>query len=183
MEKMLRVCVLVALLGAASSLSCRWMKDKFHQHSQEALALLEVMASNSTNSTEDADVDHPLAFPEDLYLQASNASAEDKVAFTVQVLRGVSGLFEEEHGAASWEESSVENFLSVVDRQADELSSCMGSHGRKKKSPKLLMYFRRLSQLVLKKQEHSAEAWEMIRTESHHLLSRVDLLVSSLTDN
>uniref|UniRef100_A0A672GYB0 Interferon a3-like n=1 Tax=Salarias fasciatus TaxID=181472 RepID=A0A672GYB0_SALFA len=188
LNKMLFVCLFVALFSAGSSLSCRWMNDKFQQHSEESMALLDhmVRTNNSTNTTEDAELDASLAFPYSLYNQASNASDEDKLAFIVHVLREVCGLFEEDYSAASWEESTVEDFLIVLNRQADELSSCVSSqpttslHGRKKKSPKLQMYFKRLSQLVLKKKEHSAEAWELIRTEIQLHLERADLLASSL---
>uniref|UniRef100_A0A672GYD0 Interferon a3-like n=1 Tax=Salarias fasciatus TaxID=181472 RepID=A0A672GYD0_SALFA len=178
LNKMLFVCLFVALFSAGSSLSCRWMNDKFQQHSEESMALLDHMTNNSTNTTEDAELDASLAFPYSLYNQASNASDEDKLAFTVHVLREVCGLFEEDYSAASWEESTVEDFLIVLNRQADELSSCMGSHGRKKKSPKLQMYFKRLSHQIvgLLTCFHSAEAWELIRTEIQRHLQRADLV-------
>lgn len=52
--------------------------------------------------------------------------AEEKVAFTVQVLKEVCALMEEDDSSSSWEEVTVENFLSVVNKQADELLSCVG---------------------------------------------------------
>lgn len=52
--------------------------------------------------------------------------AEDKLAFTVQVLEEVAALFEEDHSsAASWEESTVEDFVNVVTQQADGLRPCV----------------------------------------------------------
>uniref|UniRef100_A0A4W6GAY1 Uncharacterized protein n=1 Tax=Lates calcarifer TaxID=8187 RepID=A0A4W6GAY1_LATCA len=84
---------------AGSSLSCRWMDHKFRQYSENSLDLLDTMVNNSTNSTEDAEVEDTVAFPNDLYSQASKASAEDKLGFTVQVLEEMAVLFEEDHSA------------------------------------------------------------------------------------
>ncbi|XP_051273606.1 interferon a3-like isoform X2 [Dicentrarchus labrax] len=170
-----------SLYSAGSSLSCRWIMDhKFRQHSENSLALLDTMANNSTNTTEDAEVEDTVAFPNLLYRQASKASAEDQLAFTVQILDETAALFEEDHSSASWEENTVEDFVNVVTRQADNLRSCIGSHGHKKKNTKLHMHFRRLSHHVLKKMGHSAEAWELIRKEIKTHLMRADQLVSSL---
>lgn len=104
--------------------------------------------NNSTNSnTEDAA--DTVAFPNDLYRQAFNASvshtahietcgfhrifnkrllllqAEDKMAFTVQVLNETAALFEEDYSAASWDENTVDNFVNVITQQADSLRSCV----------------------------------------------------------
>lgn len=92
-----------------------------------------------------------MVFPNDLYRQAFNASvshtahiescgfhrmfnkcllllllqAEDKMAFTVQVLNETAALFEEDYSAASWDENTVENFVNVISQQADSLRSCV----------------------------------------------------------
>ncbi|XP_051273607.1 interferon a3-like [Dicentrarchus labrax] len=175
------VCLSLSLYSAGSSLSCRWIMDhKFRQHSENSLALLDTMANNSTNTTEDAEVEDTVAFPNLLYRQASKASAEDQLAFTVQILNETAALFEEDHSSASWEENTVEDFVNVVTQQADNLRSCIGSHGHKKTNKKLQMYFMKLSSHVLKKMGHSAEAWELIRTEIKTHLMRADQLVSSL---
>ncbi|XP_050923075.1 uncharacterized protein LOC127139318 [Lates calcarifer] len=110
-----------------------------------------MQVNNSTNSTEDAEVEDTVAFPNDLYSQASKASAEDKLGFTVQVLEEMAVLFEEDHSAASWEESTVKDFVNIVTQQADGLHSCTGSHSHKKKNKKLHMYFKRLSGHVLER--------------------------------
>ncbi|XP_030256846.1 interferon a3-like [Sparus aurata] len=180
LSRILLVCLSLSVNSAASSLSCRWITaGKFKQHSEKYLELLDTMANNSTNSTEDDEVKN--TFPDDLYSQASNSSAEDKLAFTAQVLKEMSVLFEEDHSSASWEENTVENFVNVVTQQADELRSCIGSHGHKKKNKKLHMYFQRLSSHFLKKMGHSAEAWELIREEVKFHLERLYLLVTSAT--
>ncbi|XP_051795915.1 interferon a3-like [Acanthochromis polyacanthus] len=134
------------------------MEEKFRQHSEDLLELLDTMGNNSTNITE-AEDQNSVVFPNKLYSQKSNASAalllllllqdEDKLAFVVQVLQEAAALFEEDHSSASWEESTAENFLNLLNKQADELSSCIGS--QKKKNTKLHMYFKRLSVQVLKK--------------------------------
>ncbi|KAF3704170.1 Interferon a3 [Channa argus] len=146
------VCLFLALCSAASSLSCSWMDHKFRQFSKNSLDLIDTMAKNSTNTTGGAEEDDTVTFPSDLYSQASKASAEDKLDFTVQVLEEVVRLFEADHSSASWQESTVENFLNIVTRQAEGLRSC----------------------------GHSAEAWELIRKEITTHLLRTDPLVSSL---
>ncbi|CAB1444633.1 unnamed protein product [Pleuronectes platessa] len=102
----------LGLSVAGSALSCRWMDHKFKQLSENSLDLLEMMAHNSTNSTEDVEV----SFPEDLL--------RIKLALTVQVLEEVVLLFEEDHSAASWDERRLEDFLNVMSRQAVGLRSC-----------------------------------------------------------
>uniref|UniRef100_A0A3Q1GJR5 Interferon a3-like n=1 Tax=Acanthochromis polyacanthus TaxID=80966 RepID=A0A3Q1GJR5_9TELE len=139
-----------------------------------------MQGNNSTNITE-AEDQNSVVFPNKLYSQKSNASDEDKLAFVVQVLQEAAALFEEDHSSASWEESTAENFLNLLNKQADELSSCIGS--QKKKNTKLHMYFKRLSVQVLKKMGHSAEAWELIRTETELHLMRVHQLASSVSSS
>ncbi|XP_047465707.1 uncharacterized protein LOC125022810 [Mugil cephalus] len=170
-------CLLLGLYSSGSSLSCRWMNHKFKQYSENSLDLIDAMANNSTNSTEDAGTEDTVVFPYHLYSHASKASAGDKLAFTVQVLKEVAALFEEDYSSASWEESTVENFLNVVNKQADELNSCIVSHTKNKK---LEMYFKKLSNRVLKQKGHSSEAWELVREEIKAHLMRVDQLGASL---
>ena len=104
MMKMMMVVVCVCLMSlggfsAASSLSCRWMDQKFTQHSEDSLKLIKTMvsellhfcsitlllylsvyfimcvcvcvmqANNSTNTTENT-----VDFPNELYSQAAKAS-------------------------------------------------------------------------------------------------------------
>ncbi|XP_034425782.1 interferon a3-like [Hippoglossus hippoglossus] len=168
--------VCLGLSVAGSALSCRWMDQKFKQLSENSLDLLEMMAHNSTNSTEDVEV----SFPEDLYSQKSKASDEDKLALTVQVLEEVVLLFEEDHRAASWGERRLDDFLNVMSRQADGLRSCIVSHIHKKKNKKLRMYFKRLSRHLLHRLDYTAESWELIRKQIESHLMRSDLLLSSL---
>ncbi|KAM8836930.1 interferon a3-like [Spinachia spinachia] len=141
--------------------------------------LLDTMAHNSTNATEEAEIN----FPNDLYSQAAKASADDKLRFSIQVLEEMVALFEEDHSNASWEEQTVEHFLIVVTQQADGLHSCIRSHGHKKKNKKLQMYFKRLSRRVLEQMGHSAESWELIRREMEAHLMKTDQLVLSLLNS
>uniref|UniRef100_A0A3Q4I549 Uncharacterized protein n=1 Tax=Neolamprologus brichardi TaxID=32507 RepID=A0A3Q4I549_NEOBR len=98
MNRILFACLFLALSTAGSSLSCRWMDHKFRQHNEETLNLLDTMVSD-----------------------------EDKLAFTVQILEEVAALFEEDHSSASWEDSEVRNLLNIVNKQAEELHSCVSS--------------------------------------------------------
>ncbi|CAI5658287.1 unnamed protein product [Oreochromis niloticus] len=179
MMRIFFACLFLGLFTAGSSLSCRWMDHKFRQHNEETLNLLDTMAYNSTNITE---VEVTVVFPNHLYRQVSKASDEDKLAFTVQVLEEVAALFEEDHSSASWEDSTVRNLLNIFNKQAEELHSCIGSHSHKKKNSQLYfktkMYFKRLSDDVLKKKGHSAEAWEVIRKETKAHLMRAEQLAS-----
>ncbi|KAL6094562.1 uncharacterized protein ACO6RY_15942 [Pungitius sinensis] len=176
--RMFLVCVSLSLYSSASSLSCRWVHHKFSHLSKRSMDLLDTMAHNSTNTTEDAEIN----FPNNLYNQASKASAEDKLRFSVQILEEMVALFEEDHSNASWEEQTVEHFLMVVTQQAEGLHSCIKSHGHKKKNMKLEMYFKRLSRRVLEHMGHSAESWELIRKEMKVHLMKTDQLVLSLTN-
>ncbi|XP_056286094.1 interferon a3-like [Pseudoliparis swirei] len=175
LSRMLLVFLSLSLFSSASSLSCRWMDHKFRQHSHNSLDLIERMAHNSTKTTEDVEVN----FPHHLYSQASKASAEDKLRFTIQILEEMAALFEKDHSNASWEEITVDHFLIVVTQQADGLHSCVKSHGHKKQNKKLRMYFKRLSH-IMEQMGHSAESWELIRKEMKTHLMRADQLASSL---
>uniref|UniRef100_A0A669CWQ0 Uncharacterized protein n=1 Tax=Oreochromis niloticus TaxID=8128 RepID=A0A669CWQ0_ORENI len=178
LNRILFACLFLALSTEGSSLSCRWMDHKFRQHNEETLNLLDTMVSakNVTNTTE---VEVTVAFPNHLYRQA--VAAEDKLAFTVQVLEEVAVLFEEDHSSASWEDGTVRNFLNIVNKQAEELHSCVSSLSRK--TTKLHMYFKRLSHHILKEMGHSAEAWEVIRKETKAHQMRAEQLASSLLSN
>ncbi|GLD60079.1 QKW90613.1 interferon a [Lates japonicus] len=114
LNRILFVCLFLALYSAGSSLSCRWMDHKFRQYSENSLDLLDTMVNNSTN-TEFFEVE-TVAFLM-ICTAASRASAEDKLGFTVEVLEEMAVLFEEDPGA-SWEESTVKDFVSVVTQQA-----------------------------------------------------------------
>uniref|UniRef100_A0A3P9BFE9 Uncharacterized protein n=1 Tax=Maylandia zebra TaxID=106582 RepID=A0A3P9BFE9_9CICH len=123
-------------LNGKSPNTCKWMDHKFRQHNEETLNLLDTMVSWRS-----------LVFPNHLYRQVSISSAEDKLAFTVQVLEEVAALFEEDNSSASWEDSTVRNFLNIVNKQAEELHSCLSSLSKKNSQ----LYFKRLSDDVLKK--------------------------------
>ncbi|XP_030019098.1 interferon a3-like [Sphaeramia orbicularis] len=180
-NKIFFVCLFVSLFCAGASLSCRWM-GKFRQYNEKSLTLLEGMVTNSTNSTVDAAEEDAVAFPDELYKHASKASAEDRLAFTVQILEEVAALFEEDRSPSNetvWEETTVENFINLTTQQADGLRSCIVSHSHKKKNKKLSLYFKRLSHHA-KQMVHSADAWELIRKEAHAHLLRADILVTSV---
>ncbi|KAM7370579.1 hypothetical protein PAMP_010111 [Pampus punctatissimus] len=147
-NRMLFACLMFSLFTAGSSLSCRWLDHKFTQYSEKSLELLATMATNSSNTAEDGE--HEVAFPQDLYTQASKASAVERLGFMVQILEQVAVLFEETHNSTSWEENTVEDFLNVITQQADGLSSCIWSH-KMKKNKKLHMYFKRLSGHILQR--------------------------------
>ncbi|XP_039870329.1 interferon a3-like [Simochromis diagramma] len=135
-----------------------------------------------TNTTKDAEIEHNVAFPNRLYRKTSKATAEDKLAFTVQILEELFALFEEDHSSAPWEENTVENFLNIVNKQAEELRSCIGSHRytTQKVQRRREMYFKRLLNKILKKNGYSAEAWEKIRNITKDHLRQCGFLVNSL---
>uniref|UniRef100_A0A3Q2QJV8 Interferon a3-like n=1 Tax=Fundulus heteroclitus TaxID=8078 RepID=A0A3Q2QJV8_FUNHE len=169
-------CALLALFCACSPLSWWWMDHKFRQYSENSLNLLDMMVRERLLNM-DAEVNTE-PFPHHLYNQASRASAEVKLAFTVQILREVSALFEEDDSSSSWQEITVDHFLNIVNKQADELQLCVSTSDRP--SRRLHSYFRRLSHSVFGQMGHRIEAWERIRREVKDHLIRVDRLVSSL---
>ncbi|XP_039901647.1 interferon a3-like [Simochromis diagramma] len=101
---------------------------------------------------------------------------EDKLAFIVQILKELFALFEKHRSSAPWEENTVENFLSIVDKMAEELNSCVGSHSNTTQ----LTHFKSLSNETLKANGYSAEAWETIRNITEDHLSQCGFLVNSL---
>uniref|UniRef100_A0A673ADV5 Interferon a3-like n=1 Tax=Sphaeramia orbicularis TaxID=375764 RepID=A0A673ADV5_9TELE len=115
------VCLFVSLYSTGSSFSCKWMTHKFRQYSQNSLTLLDTMGNNSGDAEEESTV----AFPNALYRHAFRASAEDRLAFVVQILEEITVLFEEDQSSASWEETTAENFVNIVTQQAHGLRSCV----------------------------------------------------------
>uniref|UniRef100_A0AAQ4QQC5 Uncharacterized protein n=1 Tax=Gasterosteus aculeatus aculeatus TaxID=481459 RepID=A0AAQ4QQC5_GASAC len=172
--RMFLVFVCLSLYSSASSLSCRWVDHKFSHLSRTSMDLLDTLAHNSTNSTEDAENN----FPNNLYSQASKASAEDKLRFSVQILEEMAALFVEDHSNASWDEQTVDHFLFVVTNRQLLVATYSFT-----KNKKLQMYFKRLSHHVLEQMSHSAESWELIRKEMKAHLMKTDQLVLSLLSN
>uniref|UniRef100_A0A668ADP1 Interferon a3-like n=1 Tax=Myripristis murdjan TaxID=586833 RepID=A0A668ADP1_9TELE len=126
------LCLCLTLCGQGLSLGCRWMDHKFSQQSKSALDELRTMGGNYTQNSSGVD------FPTGLYEQA-----EDRLNFMAQVLEEVVHLFEEDWDSMPWPETTVNNFLSVVNQQEEGVRSCIVNQG--KKSKKLHMYFKRLS--------------------------------------
>uniref|UniRef100_A0A3Q3X9D9 Uncharacterized protein n=1 Tax=Mola mola TaxID=94237 RepID=A0A3Q3X9D9_MOLML len=180
LSRVFLVCLSLSVCTEGSPLGCRWMDHRFTQYSQVCLDLLDAMAQNSTNSSTEATEEDTVAFPSELYSQASEAPAEDKLAFAVQVLNEMAALFQEDHSAASWEEKTGDRFVNIITQQAHSLRSCIGSRSHKKKNKRLHVYFKRLSELVLKEMGYSADAWELIRKEIRTHLMKADHMVSSL---
>ncbi|XP_072312596.1 interferon a3-like [Eucyclogobius newberryi] len=180
MFRMLLVC---ALVGTGSALSCRWMEHKYEEYRDNSLDLLNAMGNNSINainSTEDADLEDALAFPNELYNLASKARTEETLRFMAQLLDEIVSVFEEDQTSASWQESAAEDFLNVITQQADGLRSCVASQSQRK-NKKLSLYFRRMSNL-LEQTGHDIETWEWIRKEVKMHLQRADLLLPAKTN-
>ncbi|TWW82186.1 interferon a3-like [Takifugu flavidus] len=173
----LLVCLSLCVYSQGSPLGCRWLDDKFRLYSQNSLELLDTMVNNSTNSS--VEPEEMVIFPQELYRQTFNASAEDKLALAAQIMNETVALLMEDHSGASWDEKQVENVINVLTQQADNLQACMVSPGHKR-SEEVERYFNRLSNHILKKMDYSAAAWELIREEIETLLMQTHLLVSTL---
>ncbi|CAI5658280.1 unnamed protein product, partial [Oreochromis niloticus] len=122
--------------------------SQFSLYNEIALGRLHMMITNTTK------IEHNVTFPNQLYQQTSNATAEDKLAFTVQILKELSALFEKNRSSAPWEENTVENFLNIVNKQTEELHSCIGSHSNTTQKGQQLSfrrekYFKRLLNKIL----------------------------------
>ncbi|XP_024659340.2 interferon a3-like [Maylandia zebra] len=173
-------CLFLGMYSTGSLLGCKWIvndrddiKHQFHVYNKRALGFLDMMI---TNTTKDAEIEHTVAFPNQLYHQKSKATDEDKLAFIVQILKELFALVEKDRSSAPWEKNTVENFLSIVDKMAEELNSCVGSHSNTTQ----LTHFTSLSNEILKANGYSAEAWETIRKEAKAHLMRAEQLASSL---
>uniref|UniRef100_A0A8C6S8F1 Uncharacterized protein n=1 Tax=Neogobius melanostomus TaxID=47308 RepID=A0A8C6S8F1_9GOBI len=163
---MLNRILLVCLLFAGSSLTCKWMDTNFKRYTEGALALLKTMKMNSTNSTDDVKLPDAAAFPNELYRHASKAPvSENKHSFAAHVLDKIVVLFREDQTHASWSARTGEDFLNVITQQADGVASCVSITSHKKSHRKMSMYFKRLALHVLEEMEHSADAWELIREQ------------------
>ncbi|XP_039472766.1 interferon a3-like [Oreochromis aureus] len=193
-------CLFLGMYSTGSSLSCKWIvkhpgnkMSQFSLYNEIALGRLHMMVSallcimfNITNTTKDAEIEHNVAFPNRLYRQTSKATAEDKLAFTIQILNDLFALFKKNRSSAPWEENTVENFLNIVHKQTEELRSCIGSHSNTTQKGQQLsfrreMYFERLLNEILKKNGYSAEAWEKIRNITQAHLRRCEFLISPRT--
>ncbi|XP_039472708.1 interferon a3-like [Oreochromis aureus] len=181
-------CLFLGMYSTGSSLSCKWIvkhpgnkMSQFSLHNKIALgqlhmmvsALLCIMFNMITNTTK---IEHNVTFPNQLYQQTSNATDEDKLAFVVQILKEVFDLFEKNRSSAPWEENTVENFLNIVNKQAEKLHSCVGSHSNTTQ----LTHFKGLSNETLKDNGYSAEAWEEIRNITQAHLRQCAFLVETL---
>uniref|UniRef100_A0A8C6SQA2 Uncharacterized protein n=1 Tax=Neogobius melanostomus TaxID=47308 RepID=A0A8C6SQA2_9GOBI len=176
---MLNRILLVCLLFAGSSLTCKWMDTNFKRYTEGALALLKTMKMNSTNSTDDVELPDAAAFPNELYRHASKRS--EKRSFAAHVLDEIVVLFGEDQTHASWSARTGEDFLNVITQQADGVASCVSITSHKKSHRKMSMYFKRLALHVLEEMEHSADAWELIREQVRlHIYRAQRLRVSSL---
>ncbi|CAI5658285.1 unnamed protein product [Oreochromis niloticus] len=182
-------CLFLGMYSTGSSLSCKWIvkhpgneMSQFSLYNEIALGRLHMMI---TNTTKDAEIEHNVAFPNRLYRQTSKATAEDKLAFTIQILKELSALFEKNRSSAPWEENTVENFLNIVNKQTEELHSCIGSHSNTTQKGQQLSfrrekYFKRLLNEILKENGYSAEAWEEIRNITQAHLRQCEFLVETL---
>uniref|UniRef100_A0A3P9BGE4 Interferon epsilon n=1 Tax=Maylandia zebra TaxID=106582 RepID=A0A3P9BGE4_9CICH len=165
-------CLFLGMYSTGSLLGCKWIvKDQddinhqFHVYNNRALGFLDMMVS---------------ALLCIMFNMVLIYIDEDKLAFIVQILEEVAALFEEDHSSASWEENTVENFLNIVNKQAEELRSCSLFYTTQKVQRRTEMYFKRLSNEILKKNGYSAEAWETIRNITEDHLSQCAFLVNSL---
>ncbi|XP_063338362.1 interferon a3-like [Pelmatolapia mariae] len=115
-------CLFLGMYSTGSLLSCKWIvKHHFSLYNTKALGLLDMMI---TNTAKDAEIEHNVTFPNQLYHQKFNATDEDKLAFIVQILKELFDLFEKDRSSAPWEENTVENFLNIVNKMAEELQCC-----------------------------------------------------------
>uniref|UniRef100_A0A668ASA1 Interferon a3-like n=1 Tax=Myripristis murdjan TaxID=586833 RepID=A0A668ASA1_9TELE len=181
-NRIFALCLCLTLCGQGLSLGCRWMDHKFSQQSKSALDELRTMGGNYTQNSSGVD------FPTGLYEQASQASAEDRLNFMAQVLEEVVHLFEEDWDSMPWPETTVNNFLSVVNQQEEGVRSCSLDSSHSHRSPITLhrhflnIYFMFLTIILLSffLQGHSSEAWELMRKEIEAHLLRIDILAASV---
>ncbi|XP_071031642.1 interferon a3-like [Oncorhynchus clarkii lewisi] len=153
---------------------CDWIQHHFGHLSAEYLSQLEQMGGDITKQNA------PVLFPTSLYRHIYDAEFVDKVRFLNETIYQIIKLFDGNRNRKSvtWDKKNLDDFLNILDRQFENLSSCVSPAVKPEK--RLKRYFRNLNRKVLRKMNYSAEAWELIRKETKRHLQRLDILVGQM---
>ncbi|XP_041939397.1 interferon a3-like isoform X2 [Alosa sapidissima] len=171
------------------------MQHKFPQYSRTCLTLLKEMGEKIVEDNVG------VHFPDALYRVARKQQPERIIWFIAQVLDEVSLLLDENVTTVAWDQKKLKDFMSTLDTQLVATQSCVvpktkgnerlqvvsktkGNErlqvvSKTKGNERLHLYFENLRNETLGTMEDKAKAWELIRKEVHHHLTKVDLLAST----
>ncbi|KAK5856885.1 hypothetical protein PBY51_008447 [Eleginops maclovinus] len=163
--------VLSALL--TSALCCDWLSH-YSQMSGESLKLIKSMGGPLTD-------ERPVPFPNKLYSRIRRVPVHSQLAFVEETLTLMAQLFDNANmSTAGWNQTSTDKFLMTIERQRDDISSCIPS--KTSAVAGLQRYFRRLEKVTLLHTGASRGAWEQVRRESWAHLVQLDVLVQQIRD-
>uniref|UniRef100_A0A8C7U9S2 Interferon a3-like n=1 Tax=Oncorhynchus mykiss TaxID=8022 RepID=A0A8C7U9S2_ONCMY len=91
----------------------------------------------------------PVFFPESLYRRIDDAKFEDQVRFRNETIYQITKLFDGNMKAVTWDKKKLDNFLNILERQFENLKSCVSP--AKKPERRLKRYFKKLNRKVLRK--------------------------------
>ncbi|XP_068581709.1 interferon phi 1 [Cebidichthys violaceus] len=166
--------ILVLLCSAVSPvLGCDCVRN-YGRLSNTSLTLVQVMGGQLT------DQESPVPFPYRFYKRVKKDEVESQVIFIRDSLELIAGLYRHDNrSSVTWDTDKTESFLMTIDRQTEDLKSCVSTHRRKNMSG-LKRYYRKLEKKTLYRTGGSPESWELIRKETKLHLKHLDLLAASL---
>ncbi|XP_059494780.1 interferon a3-like [Stegostoma tigrinum] len=112
-----------------------------------------------------------------------NAMAQERIQIVHQALRHISKIYSKNLGSVTWAREQVENFRLLLDRQLQELETCVrkpGAGSRQKRNSIILKYFRKLNKF-LKQRRFSDCSWEIIRAETRARLQQLQFITGQLS--
>ncbi|XP_020391689.1 interferon a3-like [Rhincodon typus] len=116
-------------------------------------------------------------------LKILNAMAQERVQIVHQTLRHISKICSRNLGSVTWAREQVENFRLLLDRQLQELETCVrkpGAGSRQKRNSIIFKYFRKLHKF-LKQRRFSDCSWEIIRAETRTRLQQLQFITGQLS--
>uniref|UniRef100_A0A8C7ULC8 Uncharacterized protein n=1 Tax=Oncorhynchus mykiss TaxID=8022 RepID=A0A8C7ULC8_ONCMY len=152
---------------------CDWSRHHYGHLSAECLSLLDQMGGDITEQ------EAPVFFPESLYRRID----DDQVRFRNETIYQITKLFDGNMKAVTWDKKKLDNFLNILERQFENLKSCVSNalccsrqydHDMTRKSTPLIF----TCSFVF--QNYSAQAWELIRKETKHHLQRLDIFKAKM---
>ncbi|XP_043530574.1 interferon a3-like [Chiloscyllium plagiosum] len=120
--------------------------------------------------------------PLDLHQLVNRSQAQEKFQIVHQTLRHISKIYSRSLGSVTWSREKVENFRLLLERQLQELETCVrkpGAGSRQRRNSAILKYFKKLNKF-LKQKKFSDCSWEIIRTETRARLQQLLFITGQL---
>ncbi|XP_059204798.1 interferon phi 1 [Centropristis striata] len=167
---------LLCLCGTLTSvLCCDWLTNYGHL-SNKSLTLLQLMGGQLL------DQDCPVPFPYRLYDRIKKDEVASQLLFVRDSLQLLAALYQHHNrSATNWDADKTDRFLMILDRQTDELNSCVSTN--RTAGSRLEKYYRRLENSTLIRTGGSTASWELIRSQSVRHLQQLELLLAVIRDH